>query len=110
MQILSPSLKRTGRLTNLVCIDFRNLNDACLKDEFPLPITERILDKTFGYERMSFMDGFSGQIKMHPDDLFAHSAPLSAFTLTLYNHALRVKECRSKNSTGYDANLQRDVA
>lgn len=90
MQILSPSLKRTGRLPNMVCIDFRNLNDACPKDEFPLPITERILDKTFGYERMSFMDGFSGynQIKMHPDDLyrFAHSAPLSAFTLTLFIH------------------------
>jgi len=41
----------------MVCIDFRNLNDACPKDEFPLPITEIILDKTFGYERMSFMDG-----------------------------------------------------
>lgn len=82
LQILSPSLKRTGRLPSLHRF---TLNDACLKDEFPLPIIERILDKTFGYERMSFMDGFSGynQIKMHPDDLyrFAHSAPLSAFTL-----------------------------
>lgn len=71
--------KRTGRLPSLHRL---TLNDACLKDEFPLPIIERILDKTFGYERMSFMDGFSGynQIKMHLYR-FAHSAPLSAFTL-----------------------------
>lgn len=54
----------------LVCIDFSNLNDACPKDEFPFPITEIMIKNTFGYERMSFMDGFSGynQIKMYPED------------------------------------------
>ena len=52
----------------MVWIDFRNLNDACPKDEFPLPITERMRDKTFGYERMSFIDGIEGYNKreMHP--------------------------------------------
>lgn len=37
---------------------------------------------------------FLGREEKHPDDLyrFAHSAPLSALTLTLYSHALRVKK------------------
>lgn len=60
--------KKNGQIR--VCIDFRDLNNAFPKDEFPLPITEIMFDKTCGYEQMSFMDGLSGynQIKMDPDD------------------------------------------
>src|SRR4051812_33785076 len=63
-----PVTKKNGSIC--VCIDFRNLNDACPKDEFLRPVTDIMVDNTAGYERMSFMDGFSGynQIKMHPDD------------------------------------------
>src|SRR3954470_60104 len=63
-----PVAKKNGKIQ--ICIDFRNLNDACPKDEFPLPITDVMIDNTCGFERMSFMDGFSGynQIKMHPAD------------------------------------------
>jgi len=53
-----------------ICIDFRDINFACPKDEFPLPITDVMIDNTYGFDRMSFMDGFSGynQIKMYPED------------------------------------------
>src|SRR4051812_47632347 len=63
-----PVAKKTGKIR--ICIDFRNLNDACPKDEFPLPITDVMIDNTWGFERMSFMDGFSGynQITMFPAD------------------------------------------
>src|SRR5256886_17381465 len=46
------------------------VNITCPKDEFPLPITDVMIDNTCGFERMSFMDGFSGynQIKMYPAD------------------------------------------
>ena len=49
-----------------ICIDFHDLNEVCLKDEFPLPITDVMIDNTCGFERMSFIDGFSGynQIKI----------------------------------------------
>ena len=49
--------------------DYRDLNGACPKDEIPLPIPEVIIDITYGFERMTFMDGFSSynQIKMHPE-------------------------------------------
>ena len=63
-----PVPKKNGKTR--ICIDFRDLNAACPKDEFPLPITDVMVDNICGFERMSFMDGFSGynQIKMYPDD------------------------------------------
>ena len=53
-----------------VCIDYRDLNAACSKNEFSLLITDIMIDNTYDFERMSFMDGFSGynQIKMYPED------------------------------------------
>ncbi|KAK4389710.1 Transposon Tf2-12 polyprotein [Sesamum angolense] len=49
-----------------VCVDFRDLNNACPKDDFPLPIAELMIDATTGHEALSFMDGSSGynQIRM----------------------------------------------
>ena len=54
----------------MVCIDFRDLNEAYPKDEFSLPIIDVRIDNTCGFERMFFMGRFSGynQIKMYPDD------------------------------------------
>jgi len=51
-------------------VDFRDLNNACPKDNFPLPIIEFLVDATTGFGALSFMDGFSGynQIKMNPED------------------------------------------
>src|SRR5204862_7286060 len=62
-----PVTKKNGSIR--VCIDFRNRNDACPKAEFPLPVTDIMMDNTAGYERMYFINGLSGysQIKMHPN-------------------------------------------
>jgi hypothetical protein len=51
-------------------VDFRDLNRACPKDDFPIPITEMVVDATTGYGAMSFMDGSSwyNQIKMNEHD------------------------------------------
>ena len=53
-----------------MCVDFRNLNRASLKDNYPLPKIEQILQKVVGAQRISMVDGFSGynQIAMHPND------------------------------------------
>ncbi|KAL0352208.1 UNVERIFIED_CONTAM: Transposon Ty3-G Gag-Pol polyprotein [Sesamum calycinum] len=60
--------KKNGQIR--VCVDFRNLNNACPKDDFPLQITELMIDATTGHEALSFMDGSSGynQIRMAPVD------------------------------------------
>ena len=53
-----------------LCIDFTDVNRACLKDSFPLPRIDLIVDATTGHELLSFMDAFSGynQISMDPGD------------------------------------------
>ncbi len=53
-----------------MCIDFRNLNDACPKDSYPLPAIDQLVDATAEYGLLSFLDAFSGyhQIQMNPED------------------------------------------
>ena len=53
-----PVKKKNGQIR--VCVDFRDLNKACPKDEFPLPNVDTLIDSTSGHQTFSFMDGFSG--------------------------------------------------
>ena len=41
-----------------VCVDFMDLNKACLKDPFPIPRIDQLVDATVGHSRMSFLDAF----------------------------------------------------
>ena len=63
-----PVKKKDGRIR--VCIDFRNLNKASPKDDFPLPHIDVLVDNTAGHAMLSFMDGYSGynQIKLSEED------------------------------------------
>ena len=47
--------KKNGQIR--VSVNFRNLNKACLKDEFPLPHVDILVDSTAGHQMYSFMDG-----------------------------------------------------
>ncbi|PKA65635.1 RNA-directed DNA polymerase like [Apostasia shenzhenica] len=53
-----------------MCVDFRALNQACPKNTYPLPRIDTMVDRTVGYEVMSFMDDFLGyhQIWMAKED------------------------------------------
>ncbi len=50
-----PVKKKKGKLRN--CIDFRNLNLAMPKDEYPMPIADMLIDAAAGHEVLSFKDG-----------------------------------------------------
>ena len=41
-----------------VYVDFTDLNKACLKDLFPMPRIDQLVDATAGHPRMSFLDAF----------------------------------------------------
>ena len=43
-----------------VYVDFHDLNKASLKDDFPLPHIDMLVDNTTRHSMLSFMDGFSG--------------------------------------------------
>ena len=64
-----PVPKKDGKVR--VCVDFRDLNKANPKDDFPLPHIDMLADSTAGHPMFSFMDGFSGynQILMAPKDM-----------------------------------------
>jgi hypothetical protein len=63
-----PVKKKNGQIP--ICADFRDLNKTCTKDDFPLPVTEIIIDHTSSYKVFSFMDGYVryNQIKMVQED------------------------------------------
>ncbi|MCO5556479.1 hypothetical protein L7F22_010028 [Adiantum nelumboides] len=60
--------KKNGKFK--VCVDYRKLNAQTIKDPFPLPFTDTMLDEIAGHEMYNFMDGYSGynQLKIAPKD------------------------------------------
>jgi hypothetical protein len=53
-----------------VFVDYRDINKACPKDNFPTPFVDQIVDDCAGSEIFSLMDGFSSynQINIAPED------------------------------------------
>jgi ribonuclease HI len=86
-----PVMKKNNQVR--VCVDFRDLNRACPKDDFPIPVTEMVIDATTGYGALSFMDGFSGynQIKMDECDAIdtAFRTPRGNFHYTVMPFGLK---------------------
>ena len=63
-----PVPKKDGRVR--MCVDFRDLNKASPKDDFPLPHIDNLVDNTAENALLSFMDGYAGynQILMAEQD------------------------------------------
>jgi hypothetical protein len=53
-----PIDKKGGSIP--VCVDYRDINKACPKDNFPTPFVDQIVDDCAGSEIFSLVDGFSG--------------------------------------------------
>ena len=64
-----PVSKKDGKVR--MCVDFRDLNRASPKDNFPLSHIVVLVDNTANFTLFSFMDNFSGynQIKMALEDM-----------------------------------------
>jgi hypothetical protein len=65
---LVPTRKKSGEIR--ICIDFQNMNKFSLKDNYPLPKMDHILQRVVGSSRISLLDCFSGynQVLVHLDD------------------------------------------
>ncbi|XP_039686367.1 uncharacterized protein [Medicago truncatula] len=64
-----PVKKKNGTIR--VCIDFRDLNLATPKDEYPMPVAEMLVDSAAGFDYLSMLDGYSGynQIFIAKEDI-----------------------------------------
>ena len=50
--------KKNGEIR--LCMDFRNLNQSSQKDNYPLPLLDKVLQIVNKFKMMSFLDGYSG--------------------------------------------------
>jgi hypothetical protein len=50
-----PVEKNMGKIR--ICVDFRNLNRATPKDEYPMPIADLLVNSMSGNKVISFLDG-----------------------------------------------------
>ena len=60
--------KKNGKLR--ICVNLKKVNAATIRDNYPLPIAEHVIERVVGKEAYSFVDGFSGynQVSIDPKD------------------------------------------
>ncbi|KAL6350389.1 hypothetical protein AAG906_004340 [Vitis piasezkii] len=104
-----PVPKKDGKVR--VCVDFRDLNKASPKDDFPFPHIDLLVDSTAGHSMLSFMDGAATtlfhdmmhrDVEVYVDDMIVksrgkadHLASLEKFFERIQKFRLRLnpKKC-----------------
>ena len=83
-----------------MCVDFTDLNKACLKDSYPLSRVNVLVDSTAQHQLLSFIDTFSGynQIRMDETDQektsFITSQGLFCYKVLPFVLKMRVRRIR----------------
>ena len=85
--------KKSGKWR--VYVDFTDLNKACLKDPFPMPQINQLMDVTAGHPRMSFLDAFQGY---HQIPLALGDQEKTAFMTPTGNYHYKVMPFSLKNA------------
>eukprot|EP00253_Pinus_taeda_P013313 PITA_13313 len=75
-----------------ICVDYRQLNKETLKDYFPLPFIDQVLDTLAWKSSFSFLDGFSGYnqitIASEDQDKTTFTCPWGAYAYNVFTFGL----------------------
>ena len=84
-------MKKQGTIH--VCTDFRDLNKACPKENYPTPFIDHVIDACAGHKALSFMDGFSryNQIQIQHTDRYktTFTTPWGTFAYKVMKFGLK---------------------
>ena len=99
--------KKNGKIR--VCVDFRKLNEQTIKDPFPLPFADTMLDQIAGAEMYSFADGYSGynQISLAKEDREKTTFITEWGAFMYLVMPVWIMQCPSNISESHDDNFQR---
>jgi len=91
-----------------MCVDYTDLNRACPKYAYPLPIIDKLVDNSSGYKLFSFMDPYSGynQITKAKDDKEKKCFHDQIRELSLLRNALQTKKRKCHLSTHDEQGIQ----
>ena len=89
--VLVPKLDGRWRC----CVDFTNLNEACLKDSFPVPQISQMVNAIAGHELLNLMDACSGYYQI---PLFSRNEEHMAFITDRGLYCYRVIPFGLKNA------------
>ena len=70
-----------------VCIDYRKLNTTTIKDHYPLPFIDQMLDRLAGHSHYCFLDGYSGynqfEIALEDKEKTTFTCPCGTFSFRM---------------------------
>lgn len=77
-----------------MCVDFTDLNKACLKNPFPMPQIDQLVNATIEHSQMSFLDAFQ---EYHQIPLALTDQEKIAFVTPIGNYHYKVMPFKLKN-------------
>src|SRR6185437_3385722 len=92
--------------------DFTNLNKACLKDKYPLPHIDTLVDAAAGSEMLSMLDCFSSYhqifMKKSDEEKTSFTTPFSTYCYVRMLEGLRNAGCTFNRTIGAVLGTQLD--
>jgi hypothetical protein len=99
-------VEKKGTKKLRICIDFRDLNKATPKDEYPMPIADFLVNFASGHRVLSFLDGNASynQIFMAEEDISKNGFHMSRICgfVSMCSHDFWFEKCWCYLSKGYE--------